>query len=150
MTFTIASWVWLGLIILFAVLEMATVGLLSIWFAAGAVVALLVSVLTDSLIVQIAAFLIVSFATLIFTRPLIKRHKMDRLVPTNADMNIGRKAVVISPITPDLPGRVKLDGVDWSARSAETLAPDTLCIVTALDGATLTVRSETYAQTKSV
>lgn len=150
MIFTIASWIWLGLIIFFAVLEMATVGLVCIWFSAGAVAALITSVLTNSVAVQIAVFLVVSLVALIVTRPLIKRHKMDRLVPTNADMNIGRKGMVIAQITPDLPGRVKLDGVDWSARSKETLAPDTLCIVTALDGATLTVRGEAQAHTKPV
>lgn len=150
MSIAIASWVWLALVVVFAALEMATVGLVCVWFAAGAVVALIVSAFTSSVLVQVTAFLVVSFATLIFTRPVIKRNKLDRIVPTNADMNVGRKAVVIATITPDLPGRVKLDGVDWSARSEETLMPDTLCVVMALDGATLTVRSEAYTQTKSV
>ena len=150
MTITVSSWVWLALILVFALLEAATVGLVCIWFAAGAVAALIASAFTGSVVVQIIVFLIVSFTALAITRPLVKKQRLDQHVPTNADMNVGRKAVVIHDITPDLPGRVKLDGVDWAARSTQSLKTGTLCIVQTVDGATLTVRGEVEVTTKQV
>ena len=137
--FSAAALVWLALVVVFAVLEAATVGLVSIWFAAGAVAALIASAFTASVSVQTILFIGVSLAALALTRPLIRKHRLDKPTPTNADLNVGRTATVIVRITPEVPGRAKLDGVDWAARSADTLEPGALCRVEALDGATLTV-----------
>lgn len=142
MVFTIMTWVWIALIITFALLEAATVGLISIWFSAGAVAALITCAFTPSLTVQIAVFLIVSAVCLVATRPLVKRYRINRHVATNADSNVGRKARVIVAVSPDVAGRVRLDGVDWLAYSDETLAVDSLCVVTAVEGAKLHVASE--------
>ncbi|MEG2931850.1 MAG: NfeD family protein, partial [Ruthenibacterium sp.] len=83
-------------------------------------------------------------------RPYIKKQRLDQQVPTNADRNIGRKAVVIADIVPDRPGRVKLDGVDWTARSANALHAGEICVVQSLDSATLTVCAEAAATAKQV
>lgn len=106
-------------------------GLVSIWFAAGALVALLVSVVMDSVLVQMAVFVAVSLLTLLFTRPLVSKYVTPRQQPTNSELNVGKKAQVIRTITPNSPGRVRLEGVDWAARSAETIAEGSWCIVTA-------------------
>ena len=124
MAFTISSLVWLILLIAFVVVEALTVSLVSIWFAAGAVAALIV--------VALAA-----------TRPLVKKRMTARRVPTNADINVGRKAQVLVEVTPDVTGRVRLDGVDWNARSEQTIPAGSLCVVLSVDGATLTVRPDT-------
>ncbi|MEG1275470.1 MAG: NfeD family protein [Ruthenibacterium sp.] len=150
MVLSVSSWVWLALVVVFAVLEAVTIGLVCIWFAAGAVAALITSAFTSSAPTQIIVFLIVSFVALAVTRPYIKKRRLDQQVPTNADMNIGRKAVVIADITPDVPGRVKLDGVDWIARSVDVLHTGELCVVKSLDSATLTVRAETGGVAKLV
>ena len=95
MAFTISSLVWLILLIAFVVVEALTVSLVSIWFAAGAVAALIVSGFTSSWLVQFAVFAVVSAVALAATRPLVKKRMTARRVPTNADINVGRKAQVL-------------------------------------------------------
>ena len=73
MAFTISSLVWLILLIAFVVVEALTVSLVSIWFAAGAVAALIVSGFTSSWLVQFAVFAVVSAVALAATRPLVKK-----------------------------------------------------------------------------
>ena len=140
MAFTISSLVWLILLIAFVVVEALTVSLVSIWFAAGAVAALIVSGFTSSWLVQFAVFAVVALAA---TRPLVKKRMTARRVPPNADINVGRKAQVLVEVTPDVTGRVRLDGVDWNARSEQTIPAGSLCVVLSVDGATLTVRPDT-------
>ena len=143
MAFTISSLVWLILLIAFVVVEALTVSLVSIWFAAGAVAALIVSGFTSSWLVQFAVFAVVSAVALAATRPLVKKRMTARRVPTNADINVGRKAQVLVEVTPDVTGRVRLDGVDWNARSEQTIPAGSLCVVLSVAGATLTVRPDT-------
>ena len=130
MAFTISSLVWLILLIAFVVVEALTVSLVSIWF-------------TSSWLVQFAVFAVVSAVALAATRPLVKKRMTARRVPTNADINVGRKAQVLVEVTPDVTGRVRLDGVDWNARSEQTIPAGSLCVVLSVDGATLTVRPDT-------
>lgn len=142
MAFTISSLVWLILLIAFVVVEALTVSLVSIWFAAGAVAALIVSGFTSSWLVQFAVFAVVSAVALAATRPLVKKRMTARRVPTNADINVGRKAQVLVEVTPDVTGRVRLDGVDWNARCAtpgDTLTPGSLCRVTEIHSTLLIV-----------
>ena len=76
------------------------------------------------------------------TRPLVKKRMTARRVPTNADINVGRKAQVLVEVTPDVTGRVRLDGVDWNARCAtpgDTLGPGSLCRVTEIHSTLLIV-----------
>ena len=142
MAFTISSLVWLILLIAFVVVEALTVSLVSIWFAAGAVAALIVSGFTSSWLVQFAVFAVVSAVALAATRPLVKKRMTARRVPTNADINVGRKAQVLVEVTPDVTGRVRLDGVDWNARCAtpgDTLAPGQSCRVAEIHSTLLIV-----------
>lgn len=141
LNFSTASIVWLVLVVLFALLEASTVSLVSIWFAAGAAAALVASAFTDNVLVQVVVFVLVSVAVLALVRPLLKKHRLDKAPALNADRNVGRTATVLTAVTPAVPGRARLDGVDWNVRSAEVLAPGQLCVVTAVDGTTLTVRS---------
>lgn len=139
---SVATIVWLVLCVFFVIVEIATVGLVSIWFAAGALVALLVSAVIDSVLLQLVVFAAVSLLTLVFTRPLVQKYVTPRQQPTNAELNVGKKAKVIRTITPNAPGRVRLEGVDWAARSTETISEGSWCIVTAVDSATLEVVPE--------
>lgn len=143
---TFSTLIWLGMCILFVVLEAATVGLICIWFAAGALVALLLSLVVDDLLVQVAVFAAVSFLALFVTRPLVKKY-IVKAQPTNADMNVGRKALVIRAIDPNLPGRVRLDGVDWAARADVAIPEGEWCVVTSVESATLLVQPETVPAT---
>ena len=83
---------WIAALILFIIVEAVTVGLASIWFAIGAVAALICALLRGPIWLQVVWFLAVSVATLILTRPLVKKYVNGRAVPTNADRNIGRTA----------------------------------------------------------
>ena len=110
---TIAFWV--AALVVFLIVEAVTAGLVSIWFVFGSLVALGAAVW-----LQIFWFVIVSVATLVLTRPLVKRYVDSRSVATNADRSIGRAAVVTERIDNlAATGAVKLDGVVWTARSTD-------------------------------
>ena len=89
---------WIVALVAFVIVEAVTVGLASIWFAIGALAALLCAALHGPLWLQVLWFLVVSTATLIITRPLVKKYVNGRTVATNADRNIGRTAVVTERI----------------------------------------------------
>ena len=115
---TIAFWV--VALVVFLIVESVTAGLVSIWFVFGSLVALICAALGAAVWLQIFWFVIVSVATLVLTRPLVKRYVDSRSVATNADRSIGRAAVVTERIDNlAATGAVKLDGVVWTARSTD-------------------------------
>ena len=111
---------WAVAVVAFVILELATVGLASIWFALGALCALIATLLGAPLWLQIVCFAVVSVATLLLTRPLAKKYINSRATATNADRVIGRRAVVKERID-ELAGTgaVLADGKMWSARMAD-------------------------------
>lgn len=108
---------WLGLTIVFAILEALTVGLVSIWFAGGSLVALIVSLLGGPLWLQSALFLGVSFGLLIGTRRVFVAKLKTGSEKTNVDALIGETALVTTSIKPFELGKIKLKGMEWSAVS---------------------------------
>ena len=111
--------IWLGLMILFLVAEAATVTMVSIWFAAGSLAALLVSLLHPPLWVQVVVFILVSGVALAALRPMAKKHFNPRLTRTNVDAVVGAKGYVTAHIDNlTSSGQVKLNGMEWTARSA--------------------------------
>ena len=111
---------WLVLLVVFAVGEVATVGLTSIWFAAGSLAALNAALLGGPLWVQLTLFLAVSLLCLVAARPLAKRHLNSKVEPTNADRVIGETAQVIEDVD-NIHGKgaVVIRGMTWSARSQD-------------------------------
>ena len=103
---------WLVLLIVFAASEAITVGLTSIWFAAGALAALVAALLGGAVWIQITLFLAVSLLCLAAVRPLAKRHLNSKVEPTNADRVIGAQAQVTEDID-------NIRGMAWSARSQD-------------------------------
>ena len=115
---TIAFWV--AALVVFLIVEAETAGRVSIWVVFGSLVALICAALGEAVWLQIFWFVIVSVATLVLTRPLVKRYVDSRSVATNADRSIGRTAVVTERIDNlAAAGAVKLDGVVWTARSTD-------------------------------
>ncbi len=111
---------WVAALVVFLIVEAVTAGLVSIWFVFGSLVALICAALGAAVWLQIFWFVIVSVATLVLTRPLVKRYVDSRSVATNADRSIGRAAVVTERIDNlAATGAVKLDGVVWTARSTD-------------------------------
>lgn len=136
------SVLWLALLVIFAVAEGATVALVSVWFCAGALVALLCSLFTANLWLQIFLFFLVSLAAMLILRPLARRYVFPHWVPTNADRVIGREAMVTEDID-NLAGRgrVLILGAAWTARSdtGETIPKGTAVTVKRIDGVKLYV-----------
>ena len=132
---------WLLAAIGFVVLEAMTLNLVSIWFAVGSAAALLSCLVTGSFRVQAVVFIAVSAVCLLAFKPLAKRlHKQP--TPTNGDRALGREARVLTPVSAQQTGRVRLDGVDWSARCAtpgDTLTPGQACRVTEIHSTLLIV-----------
>lgn len=114
------SVVWLALLILFVIAEAVTVGLVSVWFAAGALVALLSTFFTTNIWLQAALFLAASLIAMAVLRPLARKYVLPTVTPTNADRVIGREAVVTEAID-NLNGKgaVVVFGVAWTARSED-------------------------------
>lgn len=111
---------WLVALIVFAVAEAVTVGLVSIWFAGGSLVALVTTSLGGPLWLQIALFLVVSCVLLALLRPFVKKVSLPHQTRTNADRHLGQTALVTEEINNlQETGAVKLDGVTWTARSAD-------------------------------
>lgn len=111
---------WLVLMIVLLIVEGAMPGLVSIWFALGALAAMIAAILHAPIWLQVLWFLVVSGLSLWLTRPLAKKFINGRTQPTNADMLIGKKCVVTEDIDNLLgTGAVSAGGKEWTAR-AET------------------------------
>ena len=110
--------VWMALLILFGIAEAVTVGLTSLWFAVGALGALICSMLGGAVWLQIVIFLLVSGLMLILVRPLTSKYLVPNYAPTNADRVIGAAAVVRETINNlQGEGQVSVAGQVWTARS---------------------------------
>lgn len=111
-------YVWLILAGIFFVAEILTVGFLVFWLGIGALIAMLVSFFTDSLVIQMTVFVISSTILIIATKPLVKKlTQKDKTVVTNAFSIIGKKGIVTKEINPALAvGQIKVQGQDWSAK----------------------------------
>ena len=128
--------------VLFLAVEAVTVGLVCIWFAAGSLIALLAAMCGAQLWLQIVVFLVVSAATLYFTRPLVKRYVNSKVEPTNADMVIGKECRVTETVDNIAgTGAVYVDGKTWTARSEndELIQAGTLVTAKSIDGVKLIV-----------
>ena len=109
------SIIWLVAAVVLAVIEALTLGLSTIWFAGGAVVAAIFAYFGVSVITQIFVFLIVSGVLVIFTRPVAQKKLKVGKEKTNVDTAVGQTCVVMEEIRPYNVGQVKLGGQIWSA-----------------------------------
>ena len=136
------SILWLVLTIVFALVEAVTPQLISIWFAGGAIVAFVTSLFRIPMYAQLIIFVSVSVVLLILTRPFVK--KMLKVEPEamNSDAKIGRIGIVTEDIDNIKSiGTVKLDGLEWSAKSANDtlILKDTQVKIVAIEGVKLVV-----------
>jgi len=134
--------VWAVAIVVFLILEAVTVGIVSIWFALGSICALIAALLGAPTWLQILWFVVISALTLVLTRPIVKKYVNGKKQPTNADRVIGCPAVVTEEID-NLQGRgsVRIDGKEWTARSADDsiIAFDSVVKVIRIEGVKLIV-----------
>lgn len=110
--------VWLALVIGFLVVEGITVGLVSIWFAAGALGALVAASLGGELWLQITVFVVISAAMLLALRPVSQKLLRPKITKTNVDGVVGSTGLVTEDVDNlEGKGQVKLGGMYWTARS---------------------------------
>lgn len=146
-------YVWIGLMIILAVVEFSTSNLVTIWFVVGALATAVVSFFVPSFAVQLIVFVLVSFISLIATRPLMKKIKKTKFEPTNADRNIGKIAVVTQEINNVAgTGQVKLGGEIWTARTVdgEVVPEGTQVTVEKISGVKLMVSAMSTRQKTTV
>lgn len=137
--------VWTALLIIFIIIEAATVQLVTVWFAAGSAGALIAALCHTPFYVQAAVFVLVSLAALIITRPLVKKVINVKKQPTNADRCIGQTGIVTERINnTDASGAVKINGLEWSARSSDgtVIEKDAVVKIESIEGAKLIVKKE--------
>lgn len=135
-------WLWIIIFAISLIVEFLTaVQLVSIWFAIGAVVALIANQLHASYIIQLIVFIIVSIICILMVRPLASNYLRGNIISTNADRAIGQKAVLLKEITNDAWGEVKVNNVLWHCISADNkpIAKGTTIKVLAIEGAKLIV-----------
>lgn len=137
---------WLIIFVVCIAVEIGTMGLTTIWFAGGALIAAVVAAIEAPIWLQVVLFLGVSFVLLYFTRPVaVKYFNKDR-VKTNVESMIGKQAIVISEIN-NLQGigQVTVGGMEWSARTLQegiTLPVGSVVVIRAISGVKLIVEEK--------
>ncbi|MGN1159443.1 MAG: NfeD family protein [Lachnospiraceae bacterium] len=136
--------IWLVLLIVMIVIELATMGLTTIWFAGGSLVATIAAACSAPIWLQVTLFFVVSLILLWFTRPIaVKYFNKDR-IRTNVEAMVGRQGVVTSEIDNlEGIGEVKIGGMEWTARTimdGMKLPVGTVVIVRAVDGVKVIVQ----------
>lgn len=113
--------IWLGVLVVFLIVEASCpIHLVSIWFAVASLVAMVVALFGAGLWLQISVFLVVSFGLLALLWPFVKKFINPKVTATNVDSLIGKLAHVTEDIDNiDAHGQAKVNGLEWSARSAD-------------------------------
>ncbi|MCL2694263.1 MAG: NfeD family protein [Oscillospiraceae bacterium] len=132
-----AMWVWLGLFVVFVLIEAGVSGLVSLWFAAGSIAGLLAAALGAPIPVQILCFAIFSTLTLVLLRPKLK----DKFFKSNLEGELGFErlnnavACVLEDVS-ETAGAVTFDGKEWNARTERGvfLEKGSQCRITRIEG----------------
>ncbi len=130
--------IWLSLFVLMIVIEASGPALISIWFAFGALISLIVSVIPGApWWSELIIFIVISISTLLALRPIFKKYLKRNTVRTNIDSFIGKKGYVIEDISFLRPGAIKIGDISWTAIPAnekETIKEDEIVEVVSLNG----------------
>ena len=133
---------WIALAVAFGIIEAATAQIVTIWFAVGAIGAIVANLLGAKFLVQFLVFVALSVLTLVVARPFLVKFTKTKVQPTNLDMCIGQEALVLEEINnTNGTGQAKIRGNIWTARSktGNVIPKDTVVIVDSIDGVKLIV-----------
>ena len=140
---SIMIWIWLGIFVLSVIIEAVEPDLVSIWFAAGALLAIILSIIPGiPFWVEIIVFLVIAFVLIFAIRPLAKKYLYKKEVKSNIEEKIGEKCVVIKAINELSHGEVKLNGVIWTAvakNKSEVFEEQAVVTIIGVDGNKLIV-----------
>lgn len=133
---------WLGIIIIAIIIEVITIDLVSVWFAAGGIIALISYLLGFDQAIQIALFIIITIACAVIVRPLAKKYMRGNVERTNYDRVLGKHGLITKTITADNKGEVKVMSTYWLASSIDntTIKEGEYCEILAVEGAHLVVK----------
>jgi len=136
---------WLILFIILLIIEICTLGLTTVWFAIGALVAWILALLQVSLPVQVIVFLVVSILLFILTRPIAIKYFNRSREKTNADGLIGQVAIVTETIDAiQSTGVVVINGMEWSAKASDgqVIEEGAQVLVESIQGVKLIVKNK--------
>jgi membrane protein implicated in regulation of membrane protease activity len=138
---------WLIAVAVLLLIEILTLGLTTVWFAGGALIAFFIALAQGSFYLQMAAFILVSFLLLLFTRPVALKYFNSNRTKTNVDALIGMEGIVLEEINhAKRTGRVDVNGQEWSARQAaeeeqqENIPVGTSVVIMEVSGVKLLVK----------
>lgn len=135
-------WFWVAVTVICILIETFTMGLTTIWFAIGAAVMIFVSMTHIAFKWQLLLFVVISCALLFSTRPFALKKLQSKKIKTNSDSLIGKKAIVTEKIEPLQKGAIKINGIEWTAASANgtVIEKGSECEITDIQGATAIVK----------
>ena len=131
---------WLILFVILIFVELSTVNFVSIWFALGALITALLSLVVKDLTIQFIIFTLTSVLFFFLTKPFVNKLTKGKKVPTNLDRVIGKIGIVTEDITKLEPGEVKVDGKRWSALSTKKIEKGSKVEILSIDGVKLHVK----------
>lgn len=138
-------WLWICVVVVMLIIEASTMGLTTIWFAGGALAAMIASFITDSFLIQLLVFAVISLVLVYFTRPLAVKKINMKAVKTNVNAVIGEKGIAQSDIKVNEKGTVRADNKMWTAVLAEgspEISEGETVIVERIEGVKLIVKKE--------
>lgn len=130
---------WLAIVILLGVIELATVNLVTIWFIASAIVAMVLSFFPVPFIAQFAVFVVLGIVLLLTTRKTLQKKVDSFKTKTNLDRVVGEEGVVTEKITKHNSGEVKVDGKRWTAVADKTIQEGKIVKIIKIEGVKLIV-----------
>ena len=133
---------WLAITIVLAIIEAATVNLVTIWFIASALVSLLLAFLDVPIIIQVAVFVLLGSVLLVLTRKPLERLLKKTKQKTNSDRVLDMTGIVTEEISEDNPGEVKVDGKRWTAISTQNIKEGSKVKILKIEGVKLIVEEE--------
>lgn len=132
-------WIWLGIVIALAFIEVLTTDLVTIWFVISGIVSLILSFFIEEFFIQFLVFVVLGIILLLTTKKSLEKFVNGYKQKTNLDRVIGMTAIVTEEIKKNSPGEVKVDGKKWTAISDEKIKVDSLVNVLDIEGVKLKV-----------
>ncbi len=135
---------WLVVFLVLLAIEIATLGLTTIWFAFGAVAALIATIFNAGYVIQMVLFIVVSIISLLVTRPIAVKYFNNNTVKTNVDELVGRKVVVTKEIPDENTyGETEVNGEVWiAATRGEGIKQGEVAEVTGVEGIKLILKKK--------
>lgn len=131
--------VWLSIVVILAVIEATTINLTTIWFVASGLIALALSFVTNSYIIQFGVFVILGVILLVITKPVLEKKLKRTKESTNVERVLEMKGLVTEKISKNETGEVKVDGKKWTAYADETIETGSTVNILKINGVKLKV-----------